>query len=240
MCGPAGGLRQDRTGVPGRDVGRRLARVEDLVEPPPHHLLRARKAEPAEDGGGEVGQARALDRDARAEPLAGGGHDAVGAMPGDDARGDLGHEARTQVVAVETVVGDEEDARLGTREVDQSGEHEVVQAVGRVDDVLVDREVLLLEPFHPGRMVGHEHVGDLVDGAEVDAGQVPVVALHAGDGGGLDAEGLAQLLDELVGRRSFSRSTLSRSGMNIRATSWVSEPGWTRSASSSARRSSGQ
>ena len=121
------------------------------------------------------------------------------AVPDGDAGGDAGGEFWAEVVGVEAVVGDEDDGGVGAGLGEEGLEHHVMGAVGGVDDVLVDFEVLIGDAFHLGRMVGHEVVGDFVDRAVVDGHEVPLgIAVHDVGGGGVDGVGFGEVLAEVV------------------------------------------
>ena len=192
------GFRRCRAGLLVRgDIGRKILGGQGVAEDAAFHVISAGQAEPREDGRGDIGQARTEDfSPARAEAWSRSGDDALGAVPDNDAGGDARGEAGTEVVAVEAVVGDDHDPGVGSGQIDEAHEHEVVQAVGAVDHVVVVREIFFRRTFHARGMEGHEEVADFVDGAEIDHGEIPLAVFHQPSGGGLHAEGLGQLFGQ--------------------------------------------
>ena len=101
------------------------------------------------------------------------------------------------MVAVEPVIGDEDDRGVGPGELHEPAEKQVVEPVDPVDDLLVELEVGLGNPLHPGGMVGHEQMADFIDGAVVDRHEVPVGLGHQQVRGSVVRRaGLGQLLGE--------------------------------------------
>ena len=95
-------------------------------------------------------------------------------MPHGDPGGDARGEFRTQVVAVEAVVGDEDDRRVGSGQVQQTLQHEVMHTVGARDNVTIHFEISLGDSLHLRRMIRHEEVADFVDRAVIHREEIPV------------------------------------------------------------------
>ena len=146
-----------------------------------------------EHRGGHVEQPAAVDELVAFEPRAGGDEDPLRPMPDGDAGGYAGSELRPQVVAVEAVVGDDDDGRVGAGQLHEPAEKQVVKPVGGRDDPSVQLEVGLRDALHPRRVVGHEAVADLVDRPVVDCREVPVgLGLEKVRGGVVDRAGLGE------------------------------------------------
>ena len=90
----------------------------------------------------------------------------IGRMPG---------HRRTETIAVEAVVGDEQHRRLRARHGQQAAQHHVQEAVDPAHHVAVDRRILLADVAHGRRMVFHEAVPRMIDGVEVNGQEIPVV-----------------------------------------------------------------
>ena len=78
------------------------------------------------------------------------------------------------MIGMEAVVTDEDHGRLGTGKLKEPAEHEIVIAVGRVDDVFVKLEVALAHPLESRWVILHEAMAEVVDGVEVDRRKIPV------------------------------------------------------------------
>ena len=181
---------------PGLEVGQEFLWLEGVGEHAAGHFAGAWNPEPREDGGCDVGQARSMDHATLAETGSRGGEDAVGAVPDDDAGGHPRHKTRPQVVAVEAVVGNNQDARLGPCEIEKPCEQEVVEAVGAVHHIVVVGEVFFGSALHARRVEGHEEMRNLIDGAVVNHREVPILRLHQMRGGGVRIEGLGKAAGE--------------------------------------------
>ena len=75
---------------------------------------------------------------------------------------------------MEAVITDEDHGRLGAGKLQKSAEHEIVIAIGRVNDLFVKLEVALAHPLEPRRVILHEAMAEVVDGVEVDRRKIPV------------------------------------------------------------------
>ena len=119
-------------------------------------------------------------------------------MPHGDARRHPRCEGRAQVIAVEAVIAHQHDGSVRTRELHQSSQQQIVEAVGAVHHVFVEGKVSFRCTRHLRRVIGHELVANLVDGAVIDGCEVPVRAvLHQPAGGGVHAAGFGQSLRQM-------------------------------------------
>ena len=69
-----------------------------------------------------------------------------------------------------------------------TAEHLVVELVGHRDDVLIEVEVLLPDPFLLRRMITHEPVTEVVDRVVIDGEEVPRLVLDQPGRGRVDAD----------------------------------------------------
>ena len=73
-----------------------------------------------------------------------------------------------------------------------------MQAISAGDHQLVEIEIRLGDTLHLGRVVVHEEVADLIEGAVVDGHEIPFgPGFHQADGGGMGGEGLGEFLGEV-------------------------------------------
>ena len=201
------------------------------------HVTADGKAEQGQDRRRDVEQARTVEPLVDADAGAGDAEDAEGAVLDGGPRRDLRDRDGPEVVGVEAVVGEQDDRRLGPDPLKQVPEHEVVEAVDGLDGAPVEPVVGLAHVGHPGRVVLHEPVPDVVDRVEVDGREVPRLVVHEVRRRRLDAGGIGEDLaredDARVVRWSTSRGRNERQHWAA-----VSSLGWTRSsARRSARRS---
>ncbi len=124
--------------LPTRDARRRHGLGERLQQGAPLHVVANRQAEQGEHRGRDVQQAGPVDQLVPLDMRAGHAQDPERAVP---LRPDLRLEPAgclgSQMVGMETVVGDEQDRRLGPGELQQPLQHHVVEAVHARDHVLV-------------------------------------------------------------------------------------------------------
>ena len=126
------------------------------------------------------------------------GENAVITMPYGDASRNPRHELGPQVVAVKSVITHQHDVRIRRCEGDDPSEHEVMQAVGAVHHLGVEIEVTLRHAGKAGRMIGHEVMRDLIDGAEIHGGEIPLRVLQRPARRGLHGESLRQMDSQVI------------------------------------------
>lgn len=142
-----------------------------------------------EDGGGDVEDGGSGDGFVRDDAGAGHDEDAEGAVPLGHGGGLIGAGAWAEVTAFEAVVGDEDDGGVRACEVEHACEHGVVEAAGGGDDVSVGGGVSGGDAREEGRVERHEVVREFVEGAEVDAEEVPWFVFEDVGSGGLEGGG---------------------------------------------------
>ena len=181
----------------GHRLDRPPRRFKNVFEDTALHVGADRQAEPVEDRRGDVEESATVDEFVALEPRAAGDEHPLRPVPDGDPGRHAGRELRPQVIAVKAVVGDEDDRRLGAGELHEPAEEEIVELVDPGDDLLIELEVGLGDPLHPRRMVGHEHVADLVDRAVVDRHEIPVgLGLEQIRGGVVGGAGFGEFFGE--------------------------------------------
>ena len=176
---------------------RPLGSIKNLFEDAALHVGADRQAKPVEDRGCDIEEPGAVNELVALEPRAAGDEHALRPVPDGDPGRHPRRELRPEVIAVKAVVGDENDRRVGAGELHEPAEEEIVELVDPGDDLLVELEVGLGDPLHPRRMVGHEHMADLVDRAVVDRHEVPVgLGLEQMRGGVVGGAGFGELFGE--------------------------------------------
>ena len=153
------------------------------------HVVGDGEAAEVEDGGGDVEDGGSGDGFVRDDAGAGHDEDAEGAVPLGHGGGLIGAGAGAEVTAFEAVVGDEDDGGVRACEVEHACEHGVVEAAGGGDDVSVGGGVSRGDAREEGRVERHEVVCEFVEGAEVDAEEVPWFVFEDVGGGGLEGGG---------------------------------------------------
>jgi hypothetical protein len=94
------------------------------------------------------------------------------------------------MVRVESVVTHENHGGVLIREGQQRPQHGIVVAIGIVDHVLINRKVLLRDPWQTRRMPAHEGVPEVVDAAVINRREIPRLRRQQFRGGSVDGHGL--------------------------------------------------
>jgi hypothetical protein len=100
------------------------------------------------------------------------------------------------VVAVEAVVGNEDDGGVGVGVGEEGAEHLVVELVGGVYDMAEALEFFLREVGQAGGVAVDEVVADVVDRRVEDGETIPRVVFEDVGGCDVDAGGLGETSDE--------------------------------------------
>ncbi len=120
-------------------------------------------------------------------------------MPNGDARRHAWSECGPQVIAVETVIGNEHHRGVRSGKLDQPMQHHVMNLISHIHDVLIDLKILVPNPIHFRRMIGHEIMAYLIECPEINGHEVPFgIGFHHIRRGRLNRIGLGQFLRELV------------------------------------------
>ena len=76
------------------------------------------------------------------------------------------------------MVGAKDHRRLRSGQLDQAFQHHVVKAVRALNDIFVQREILVFDPGQLRRVVCHKGVREMIDAIVIDGGEIPRLALH--------------------------------------------------------------
>ena len=163
---------------PARDRLHARRDLERFEQRPAVHIFADRNVEQRQDGRRDIDQARAIDAfvalDARSR------HHKYSILPMPDRRacGFPRCAVRALRAGFEAVVGAKDNRRLRTGQLEQALQHHVVKAVRALNDIFVEREILVFDPGQLRRVICHEGVREMIDAIVIDGGEIPRLALH--------------------------------------------------------------
>jgi len=186
-----------RLAVPAVDVGQSGRFGEGAQQRFAVHVAPNGQAKQGEDGGRDVQQAGAKHQLIAFDARAHHGEDAEMSVLIGWACRFIGQVLRAQVVAVEPVVGNDDDGGFIVDQFQIRAQHQVMKLIAGVHHVLVQLKISLFHPIQTRRVVFHETVAKMVDAVEIHAHEIPGFQLHQCGGGGVDAGIFSQILATL-------------------------------------------
>src|SRR5258708_652780 len=107
-----------------------------------------------------------------------------------------GNSARTQMIGMEPVIGDQPDGGLWPGQREQPGKKHVRTAVPAVNDILVHLKLMFWNAIHARRVIVHEGVTEVIDAVVIDGQEIPVLILQNPSSGIVNGAVLGQDLAE--------------------------------------------